>query len=527
VFTEPKTSIYKNFEEGIPMSTIELSPELEARLLSACKLMGYETLYSEQAESIRLNMAKKQTLTLLSTGGGKTACYVIPTLALGRVTVVVSPLIALQNDQVNALKARGIQAFMYNGEVSDEEKEAISGRLMYCKEVKQPAFLFISPESLISERFLELFKPGLFDFMAIDEVHCVSTWGNAFRPDYQRLGKAAIRLQIPLCGGYTATITDEIMKDIFRYTPLAKKICRVVSGESIRPNLHLTVVQASEFTGNMKERADAKKNRLLKFTKQARGAVIVYCGSRYGCNTLYGHLPLRGYLKRQGYTTYLYHAEIPDEEKRKAERGFENDEKPLVFATNAFGMGIDRSDVGLVFHFDNPRNLLSFAQEIGRAGRDGEDADCVTIFDEEKLEVSETFRKFSLPTVAFVESTHQRLKKAYLKKKQGKSRDEFSTSKFMRMLEHTVGNSESLKDPERFINRTRESLALLKRAGYIREDGHEAFQMLRMNPGDKRHGKLIDFTQMSERSEVAQSAVVGAFFTAENPTQELLWELLG
>jgi len=509
------------------MSTIELSPDLEARLLSACKLMGYDQLYSEQADSIRLSMAKKQTLTLLSTGGGKTACYVIPTLALGRITVVVSPLIALQNDQVNALKARGIQAFMYNGEVSEDKKEAISGRLMYCKSVKQPAFLFVSPESLISERFLQLFKPGLFDFMAIDEIHCVSTWGNSFRPDYQRLGKAALRLQIPLCGGYTATVTDDIKKDIFRYTPLSKAICRVVTGESIRPNLHLSVVQASTFAGNQKDRADAKKSRLLKFTKQARGAVIVYGGSRYGCGALYDHMPLRGYLRRQGYKTYLYHAEVPDEEKRKAERGFENDLKPLVFATNAFGMGIDRPDVGLVVHYDNPRSLLGYAQEIGRAGRDGEDADCVTFFDEDKLDASETYRKFSLPTVSFAESTHQRLKKAYFKKKEGKGRDEFSTSKFMRMLEHTVGNSDSLKNPDQFINRTRESLALLKRAGYIREDGHEAFKMLQMTPGNKRHGKLIDFTQMSERSEVVQSQAVGAFFAAEKPTQELLWQLLG
>jgi len=509
------------------MSKIELSPELEARLLAACKLMGYENLFPLQAESIRLNMAKKQTLTLMPTGGGKTACYVIPTLAMQRITVVVSPLIALQNDQVTALKERGIQAFLYNGEVPDDEKEAISGRLMYCKQVKQPAFLFVSPESLISERFLELFKPGLFDCMAIDEIHCVSTWGNAFRPDYQRLGKAAIRLQIPLCGGYTATVTDDIVADIFRYTPLVKKVCRVVRGESVRSNLHLQVINCSEFTGNVKARADAKKNRLLKLTEQARGAVIVYCGSRYACNSMYEHMPLRGWLKRQGYTTYVYHSEVPDEEKRKVEHGFNNDRKPLVFATNAFGMGIDRPDVGLVAHYDNPRNLLGFAQEIGRAGRDGENADCVTFFDAEKLEVSETRRKFALPSIAFVESTHQRLKKAFLKKKPGKGRDEFSTSKFMRMFEHTVRNSDTLKDPDRFINQTRESLALLKRAGYIREDGHEAFQMLKLNPGDKRHGKLIGFTQMSERSEVAQSQAVGAFFTSEKPIQELLWQLLG
>lgn len=509
------------------MSTIELAPELEARLLGACKLMGYDQLYPEQSRSIRLNMAKRQTLTLLPTGGGKTACYVIPTLALGRVTTVVSPLIALQNDQVSALKQRGIQAFLYNSEVPDDTKEAISSRLLYCKRAKQPAFLFVSPESLITERFSQLFQPGLFDFMAIDEVHCVSTWGNSFRPDYQRLGKAAIKLQIPLTGGYTATITDNIKADIFRYTPLQRETCRVIMGDPNRPNLHLRVVNASEFTGNLQQRGDAKKGRLLQLTKKARGAVIVYGGSRHGCENLFDHLPLRVRLRDQGYKTYLYHAEILNEEKRKAERGFESDRKPLIFATNAFGMGIDRADVGLVVHYDNPRNLLGYVQEIGRAGRDGEDADCVTFFDKDRLEASEVQRKFSLPSIAFVEAVHQRLSNAFLKKKSGKSRDEFSSSKYMRMVENTISLSADFKGPDKFLNRTRESLALLKRAGYIEEDGEHEFRLWALTPGSKRHQKLIEYTQMSERSEVAQAEAVAAFFTSEKPNQELLWKLLG
>ena len=507
------------------MSALELTPVLEARLLSALQVMGYEKLYPEQDKSVRLNIANKQTLTLLSTGGGKTACYVIPGLVRTRITVVVSPLIALQNDQVNALTERGIPAFLYNSDVGQHEKEKIAERIAELKEIGQPAFLFVSPESLISEHFTGLFGGGLLDFMAIDEVHCVSTWGNSFRPDYQRLEKAAKRLEIPLAGGYTATTTDKIRRDIFRYTPLGKKTCRVVSGESIRPNLHLSVVK-DQFDGNVKDRADKKKSRLLKLTKAARGAVIVYCGSRRGCETMYDHTGLRFRLHQQGYTTYLYHAEIWHEDKRKAERGFENDRKPLVFATNAFGMGIDRSDVGLVVHYNNPFNMLGYAQEIGRAGRDGGDAKCVTFFDEERIEQSEIYRKFSLPTIAFVESTHERVKLTFLKRKKGEGRDGFSTSKFMRMLEHTVGNTDDFKNPERFINRTRESLALLKQAGYIIEDGDVPFKMLQMTPGNKRHGKLIELTQMNERSETDQMKAVAKFFTSDKPDQELLWQLL-
>ncbi len=509
------------------MSVREFEPDLEERLRGALQVMGYEKLYAEQAESIRLNMANKPTLTLLSTGGGKTACYVIPGLVLRRMTVVVSPLIALQNDQVHALLERGIPAFLYNSDVGENEKKAISARLVALKQDGQPAFLFVSPESLISEHFTGLFGDGLLDFMAIDEVHCVSTWGNSFRPDYQRLEKAAKRLKIRLAGGYTATATSKIRQDIFRYTPLDKETCVVVMGDAFRPNLHISIVDESQFTGNTKERSDKKKSRLLELTKRARGAVIVYCGSRRGCETMYSHLPLRAHLHKQAYATYLYHAEIPKDEKRKAEQGFGNDHKPLVFATNAFGLGIDRPDVGLVVHYNNPFNLLGYAQEIGRAGRDGKDANCVTFFDPDRIEASETYRTFSLPTVVFVEQTHSRLKKAFFKRKEGTARDEFSTSKFARMVEHTVRGNEDFKEPDRFINRTRESLALLKQVGYVVEDGDEPFRMLEMTPGNKRHGKLIELTQMSERSEVAQAKAIAEFFTAEKPDQQLLWKLLG
>ena len=197
-----------------------------------------------------------------------------------------------------------------------------------------------------------------------------------------------------------------------------------------------------------------------------------------------------------------------------------------MFATNAFGMGIDRPDVGLVVHFNNPFNLLGYAQEIGRAGRDGEDADCVTFFDPERIDANETYRTFSLPTVAFVEGTHARLKQAFLKRKKTAGGASFSTSKFMRMIEHIVRSNEDFSEPDRYINRTRESLALLKQAGYVLEDGDEPFKMLQLTPGNKRHGKLTELTKMTERSEMAQAAAIATFFTAKKPDQHLLWKLL-
>jgi ATP-dependent DNA helicase RecQ len=507
------------------MENEELSPEVRDRLDEVRTLMGYEKLYPEQLESILANLRGEPTLTLLTTGGGKSACYIIPGIVLNRITVVVSPLIALQNDQVRSLERLNISAYLYNSEVQPEEKEAISAFVHECKEEGYPAFLFVSPESLITDAFCELFPPGLIDFMAIDEAHCVSTWGNSFRPDYQRLKKAAVRLRIPQSGGYTATCTKDILEDIFRYTPLNQKTCRVIAGKNIRPNLKVSVIH-EEFTGKPKERADKKKYRFLELTKKARGAVIVYLGSRYSCETLYLHGPLRALLRKQGYQTYMYHAGVADSEKRRVEKAFAQGKRPLVFATNAFGMGIDRADVGLVVHYTNPMNLLGYAQEIGRAGRDGKDADCVTFFDESKIDRSVAFREHSLPTIDFVEGVYYRLAKVFLKRKASGSLAEFSSSKYLRMLEHTVRANESFEGPDAFLNRTRESIALLKRAGYIIEDEDAPFRMLSMTPGNDRHQRIVKFTKMNERNEAVQAAAVVKFFTAENPTQELLWELL-
>ena len=232
------------------MSKIDLNLEMQHKLASAMKLMGYDNLWPEQEESVYRNIAGQETLTLLATGGGKTACFVIPGLVRSHITLVISPLRALQRDQVDALRQRGISAYLYNGDISDERKGEIVNELCDMREAKKPAFLFAGPESVLTERFLKHFGEHFFHRMAIDEVHCVSTWGNSFRPDYQRLGAIAQRLKIPVCSAYTATVTAKVLADIFRYTPLEKKTCRKISGESVRYNLHLSMVDMRNIEGN-------------------------------------------------------------------------------------------------------------------------------------------------------------------------------------------------------------------------------------------------------------------------------------
>lgn len=509
------------------MGKIELAPELEARLLAAVSKLGFKALYPEQEQSVRANIAGNNTLTFLATGGGKTACYVIPSLVLGRVSVVVSPLIALQRDQVSALNRLGVPAALYNSSVSEEDKDDLATFVRLARRQKSPYFVFVAPESLLTESFFERFGDQCFDNMIIDEIHCVSTWGNTFRPDYMRLAAVASRLGISHCEGYTATVTPKILSDIYRYAPFKKGECTIIQGDYIRENLKLEVVYTDIYEGTPKERADKKKAKLLSLLRRtSEGAAVVYCSSRAGCENLYNSEVVRGKLSRQGYSVYLFHAGVEPAEKDKVMERFVRDKRPLVIATNAFGMGIDRSDVRQVIHYNNPRTLLGYAQEVGRAGRDGEKAYCTTLFDRSAVESAIGRSRASLPEVQVVEDVHRSMVRMY-RKRSPEARKTFSTSKYLRQMEQIAERNEDLKYKAVYLDRMRASVSLLKQVGLIVEDvvGQE-IQFLKLSPGSTKHQKLIELTGMSLRSEEAQLRLVEDFFSSEPHTQERVWELM-
>ena len=410
----------------------------------------------------------------------------------------------------------------------EEKQEAIE----YFRQAKQTnavGFLYVSPESLLTEAFYGHFGPDCFNSMDIDEVHCVSTWGNSFRPDYMRLGAAAERLGVSHAGGFTATITPKIVSDIYRYTPLKKENCVMVRGDPVRPNIKLKTVFTDKFEGTPVVIANQKRSALLKLTRsQKTGAVIVYCSSRAACERLYDHHIVRGKLLRQGYTTYLYHAHVDAEMKAATLAGFANDERPLVFATNAFGMGIDRADVHQVIHYNNPTSLLGYAQEYGRAGRDGEAAVCTTFFDRTKIEETIRRRAVSIPNIKMVEGAYESIVKMY-RKQSAAAKAGFSTSKYLRRMQKVVANDDTLTSFERQmrLDRLSASISFLKQVQLIREDVGMPIKFFKLKPGSSPHVKLIELTRMQERSEAEQLRLVGEFFAGGKLTQERVWKLMG
>lgn len=306
-------------------------------------------------------LAGRDVLVLMPTGGGKSLCYQIPALALPHLTIVVSPLISLMLDQVDALVARGIEATYINSTLSAAEVEA---RLTAAEEGRLK-LLYLAPERFDSPRFRDRLARLRVSLLAVDEAHCISQWGHDFRPSYLRLGEVRAILGCPAIA-LTATATPEVRRDIEQQLQLRDPI--VVTGGFDRVNLRWHVRIA---------RDDAEKDRLFVETLRNRpddGVSIAYASTRRAVDTL------TDLLNRIGIRAAGYHAGIAGSERRRLQDAFMAEEAGVIIATNAFGMGIDKPNVRLVVHYDLPGSLEGYYQEAGRAGRDGELSDCVLIY---------------------------------------------------------------------------------------------------------------------------------------------------
>ncbi len=322
------------------------------------KYFGYDAFRPLQQEIIDHCVSGQDALVLMPTGGGKSLCYQIPALALPGLTIVISPLIALMKDQVDALRANGIPAAFLNSTLSatearDIEQQALSGRLK---------LLYLAPERLAMPAttvFLQALTVSLF---AIDEAHCISEWGHDFRPDYRNLRVLRERFPgIPLMA-LTATANPRVKEDILAQLQLDKG--RVFQSSFLRSNLTYRVLP--------------KKNsfpRILAEVQARPGqAIIIYCFSRNGTEKIAADLQVNG-IKAEAY-----HAGMPPAERTRIQEAFIRDQIPVIVATIAFGMGIDKPDVRLVIHADLPKSVEGYYQETGRAGRDGLPSDCLLLF---------------------------------------------------------------------------------------------------------------------------------------------------
>jgi ATP-dependent DNA helicase RecQ len=354
------------------------------------KYFGFREFLDAQEEVITAITGGADALVVMPTGGGKSLCYQLPALLLEGTTVVVSPLIALMKDQVDALQRRGISATLINSSLTpSEQQERI--RALARGEFK---LVYIAPERFRSRSFLEALGQSTIALFAVDEAHCLSMWGHDFRPDYFRLDQVLETLGRPQVAAFTATATPEVRRDILTHLRL-REPREFVAGFA-RPNLKLLITHVAN-----EPRKYERLNALIRENKTG----IVYCSTRKRVEAV------AETLKLAKISSILYHGGMNDEEREQAQNEFMQGRRDIVVATNAFGMGIDRADIRFVVHFDVPGSVEAYYQEAGRAGRDGEAATCELLFNHADTRVQEFFIEGSNPPLEFIAQTYEMLRR--------------------------------------------------------------------------------------------------------------------
>lgn len=368
------------------MSEASKKTLLQTPLEALKKHFGHDGFLDGQDRVISEITDGRDGLVVMPTGGGKSLCYQLPALCFEGVTLVVSPLIALMKDQVDALVAKGISATVINSTVPwEEQKERLNG-------IRSGKYklVYIAPERFRADSFLRALDGVEVSLFAVDEAHCLSQWGHDFRPDYLRLGKSLEKIGSPQCVAFTATATPMVREDIMKVLQLRKPF-EVVSGFS-RPNLSLGITAV--------EKKQQKLERVRKVVA-AHKTGIIYCATRKKVEEV------SETLTAWGFKAVAYHGGMSDKDRERAQNVFLKRQADVAVATNAFGMGIDRADVRFVIHFEIPGSIEAYYQEAGRAGRDGEAAVCELLFNYADTRTQEFFIDGANPGAQAIRDVYQ------------------------------------------------------------------------------------------------------------------------
>lgn len=331
------------------------------------KYFGHEKFRPGQEKLIDGILSGRDVLGVMPTGGGKSVCYQLPALLLPGVTLVVSPLISLMKDQVAALTEAGVKAAFVNSSLTGEQVRAVYRRAW----AGEFQLLYVAPERLAGEGFVKLARGLEVSLVAVDEAHCVSQWGQDFRPSYLKIPEFLDKLpRRPPVAAFTATATSQVREDIVRLLGLETPLTLVTGYD--RPNLYFEVCRPRSKSGALRD---------LLLPRMGKSGII-YCATRAGVEKVCEE------LRDRGLPATRYHAGLDEEERRRNQDDFRFDRAPVMVATNAFGMGIDKSNVSYVIHYNMPKSLEAYYQEAGRAGRDGERAECFLLYSGRDVETA-------------------------------------------------------------------------------------------------------------------------------------------
>ena len=331
---------------------------------------GYDSLRTGQEELINGILAGHDVLGIMPTGAGKSLCYQLPALMLKGITLVISPLISLMSDQVKALNQAGVHAAYINSSLTENQ---VRMALSYASQGRYK-IIYVAPERLNTPRFLDFACNADISMLTVDEAHCISQWGQDFRPSYLEIAGFLTRLpRRPIVSAFTATATERVKNDIVASLGLNNPVTMVTGFD--RPNMFFRVVT--------RKGGSQKDNSIINYVKKHEDeSGIIYCATKKNVDKLYT------LLNEQGISAGRYHAGLSNDERKQNQEDFTYDRIRVMVATNAFGMGIDKSNVRYVLHYNMPQSLEYYYQEAGRAGRDGEEAECVLFFSKQDIMIN-------------------------------------------------------------------------------------------------------------------------------------------